>query len=320
MRPTVIAADAAREGPSLPQPMPAVIGGPGRAAAADAMPAPTRLPAGAAPQSAPILQPVVLGTKPCLPLPLSREDLARRHPGLAPEVVEEMACLLETELPAAPVALPCERLGRAAQQQHAWLVDQVLAASEAEVLRIVPCHLGRLAAILDGLAQSLRAPSWGRRLRRPVRVRFEEVRAEIDMLRARLQGSIAELQALHERLAELQRTGRQLGTRVAALASIADAWAASADLPETPQLQQRALSLGHTGAQLQQQDLLLGSLCGDCLRLCAVVDHAVLIQLPAWLATVAALPRHADLHDTQRLVLLEGLQSLLGQLPRHSGK
>lgn len=294
IRPTVIGSDGDPERSTPPAIQPTVI--------ASGTPAPT---AAAAPTRLPGVQRRTLA--------VDRDQLARRFPEASPAQIERAAGVLATIAPEVFDRGAAERFGRELQVRHAQWVDQLLATMDHDALRAAPRHLDRLFQLLDDVATSLRpsALPWNRR--RSPGARLAACRPEIDMLREQLKTCDAQLAQARQQLADAAQSATGMAEELHALQLAADILREHLPPERAQPLQDRVVSLGKTLALLQQQALQNQQSGLQLARLAERIHEAVMVSLPAWLATVSALPDEPP-NDTQRYLLLQQLQTVLDKL------
>ncbi|HSI47426.1 MAG TPA: hypothetical protein VLA61_04120 [Ideonella sp.] len=345
-RPTVIGGATPPPADSSTPLAPTRIGSPGPTAPASALPSapspasaaplpsamPTRLPAAAPPTAPPAASHAlsVVTTKadatpsrlpgvPRKPLAVDDATLAEQFPDAPPTLLARARLLLAGVVPAVFDRPAAERFGRETQARHAALVDELLQLMDHELLRAAPRHIERLLALLEDLAETL-APStsalpWSRR--KAPRARLATLRPEIDTLRAALEAADGPLAKLRAQLATNQQAAAELLTELQALGLATEALPGL--LPAAQRetlalsLQDRLVSLARTQATLQQHRLQAEQADHQLAQLASRLHDTVRVSLPAWLASMAALPAEPA-HDTERFLLQERLHAVINGL------
>jgi hypothetical protein len=299
-RPTVIGGKAPSSADVhgvTPLPAPTVIGagvaGPHTPASSASPPEVSRLPG-----------------QPRRPLQIDRATLASRFTGTPPEVIDELLTQISRHIPEAMDALAGERLGRDTQQAYAEALNRALAWSQHKAVRTGQRHLTRLREVLTEVGDHFDGRQWNWLRRRSAPARLKAAMAELHALKNLLQQTHQELDAVRQgldavlvELANLQRVALAQVLLVEVLTPHVGA-ATQASLLA------RGLSLAQTAEQIRQQWPQTRQVQADVGQLSHTLHDAVWVQLPAWLATVGALPESA-LTDTQRYQVADSVQTFL---------
>jgi len=210
------------------------------------------------------------------------------------------------------------RLGLQAQKEYAALVQRLLQAMSADVLRAAPQHLARLLGLLQACAEDFAAAPGlvGQWLRRDRPRALALHRGEIEQLRAALAACVDALDAPTQQVAQVRRRLPGLFDQLMA-ASVACEWLAQGRGPALDEdvrgvLAERALALARSAALVRQQQAQSAASAQGLAALRERIQEAVLIALPAWLAQLAAQP--AELNDTQRFVARDALGQIIDRL------
>lgn len=252
----------------------------------------------------------------CFGIDVPLEDLARFFPQHDNGVLVRSAAVVGSVVAASLGWSQAQGLGLAEQKRHGLLVQRLLDAASADVLRSAPQHVARLLAILSMCAQDLDPASrlaglWRRRTKTGAlqlhRQEIEQLKAKLLAAMATLEGPINEAMAIRGELTALAQD--------LLAASLACEWLSERDefnVEVRSALLERSLSLRKTVALAHQQALQSTESATRYDALRDRIQDAVLVALPAWLATIAAQPDEPN--ETQRFVARDELTSIIDRL------
>jgi hypothetical protein len=258
-------------------------------------------------------------------------DIARLSPGVAPAVAATAVRLVEGFVVEGARDRTITLWGHGAQQEYADLVARTLDLARADelgrvrayVTRMIDllgaidlpviCGIGRPAGVFDRL--------FGGTGRIDTLCALEDARAELDQLVRLTAAALDPLLRLRDRLSEQARRIEATGGDIEAAALAAGFLADHLSITQ-PALSQRflerAMSLTRSVAQLRGDDPLRAAQAEQPLHLIAAIQEAVLVAMPAWLSTIAALTATASgarsPNPTEAGELQHRLQTILQQL------
>jgi hypothetical protein len=285
---------------------------------------PTRLPAAAPAPSAPRLagHPTrVLGqarTGPDVPI----ADLQKRFPALSIDDAERLQQVLRGTVPDALALREALAWGAGQQQRHADLAERALQLAQSPQRVAAQQHVQRLHVLLQEVAEAIDEqlqPGLLSRWRAGAWEVLASQRAEIDQLRRALatsaQSLAAQLDEMHAMQLELRALAPALQAQALAAGWLAEHPGAARDggrIADT--LLQRAAALTSSQSHVLAAQVLRERDDAALRALCAAIQHAVLLLLPAWLEKAAHAGGAAATPTAQR-ELGHQLQALLTQLP-----
>ncbi|MCU6453329.1 hypothetical protein LPN01_04485 [Sphingomonas sp. A2-49] len=224
--------------------------------------------------------------------------------------------------------------GHDAQKNYAAIVSRTLALSQAEVLSRARGYVRRMVDLLGGIDLEaicgLRPPSGvfgrlfggaGDRIDSPRE--FEAARVELDQLIALTGAAIEPLLELKEALEEQARLIRAVTTEIEA-AALAAAFLSEHHTTDQPALSrrflERSMSLTQTVLQIRGGASLHDNQGEQPLRLISAIQDVVLVAMPGWLGTMAALttassarrqpnPTEVGEHQQQLRTILQQLKA-----------
>jgi hypothetical protein len=233
-------------------------------------------------------------------LELSTEDIRTRFPGLDADLAEAVRHMLRQAVVQTLGLREAGSWGVAAQERHAGLVEQALQLGQDPQWMAAQHHLARLHDLLDELAQALQHqlhPGLLTRLRPSLPEVVGARQDEIALIRKALAGSADSLQAQSEALTALHgvlaNVRREVSAGSIAASLLADALSSSQGAERTA-LHARALLLTQSSAHMDGTQTLLGCALQERQSLLVAIQAAVLVQLPAWLASVQSVSRETQ--------------------------
>lgn len=305
LRPTVVAGPAATAPDQGPRPTALPTGRPARAPETKAMKAGLDLGRSQPPAPVPptpVTAPTAIRGAPPRRPAVGLADLRRHAPQARPQVIERALTLLRGVNLDAFGERQAALWGQDLQREHAGLVSGALDLSQSEALHRAAAHLGRLTALLGSIdveaAVGANPPpgliGWLVRSGNAAVDTTEELaaaRAEIDQLLGLLAEAMPRLLTLREAIERHWGRIEAAGDKAEALALAAEALAGEVrpDRPDLARrLDERAMSLIHTLAQVRGAAGLREAQAEQPMRLVAAIQDVALVQLPGWLASVMA--------------------------------
>ncbi len=339
LRPTVVGAPAERfcipevttreRDKAVIAPKPSVMTTPARA------PRPARAPAKAAapePRNAGVVKPTAIPGVERKRIAVDRADLAKLSPQSRPGVLDEARCLVESFVVEGARDRQAVLWGHRLQQDYSKLVSRSLELSQAEIVKRVTAHIGRMTDILAAIdleAVCGVAPARGllTQYLKTVNSRIDtpdelqRARAELDQLLALMGAALEPLLSLKETLERHSRGIEGIGDEVEAAALAAEFL--SGHLGDnakalSQRFLERSMSLTQTVAQIRGSAAMRTLQIEQPLRLIAAIQNVALVMVPGWLGSIAALAAMLEekrqVTPTQAGELAYQLRTILQQL------
>ncbi|MEJ8856673.1 hypothetical protein WKW79_19010 [Variovorax robiniae] len=290
------------------QPMPTQ----GMASAAPATP----VPATAAAAAVPVPTPRPMAGEVRMGLQARPEDLAARFPALNSSQLTLASTMLGSVVAGTFNWSQAQDFGVELQKQYGAIVERLLEVASSNVMRTAPQYLARLLSLLEQCAQDYAPPSTivGRWLRKDKPRALDLHRNEIDELKKKLSRACDELEQPIAAVITIRGDLAGLAEQLVA-ASMACEWLMERDwVAEEVRLvlADRALMLTRTAGLVQEQQLQSLASAGNMDALRDRIQEGVLIALPSWLSTMAAVP--ADSNETQRFVARDDLRQIIDRI------
>lgn len=305
LRPTIVAQVALRpRKPAIPAATePAVVGLPQRPhSVPEADPSkPSSSIAPASPR--PVARPTAIqGAEPERVM-VEIENLRRLAPQARPTVLKRALVLVRGFVVNGASERRAVLWGHETQQEYGLLVSQGLEFSRADALRRVAFHVNRMTTILESIdleAACGAGPTPGvlSRLVRSAHARIdtpkklEAARTELDQIVRLLGEALPNLLSLKESIEQHWRRIEVLGDEAEAVALAAEFLAMRLQEKRSTLSRRyldRSISLVQTIAQIREATSLRDAQIEQPAHLVAVIQDVVLVRLPAWLGSVAAL-------------------------------
>lgn len=260
------------------------------------------------------------------------EDLRRLAPQARPAVLKRALALVRGFVVNGASERQAVLWGHETQQEYGLLVSQGLELARADALQRVAIHVNRMTTILGSIDLEAAcgagpAPGVFSRLVRSTYARIdtpeelEAARGELDQIVQLLGETLPDLLSLKQSIEQHWQRIEVVGDETEA-AALAAEFLAMRLQEKRPTLSRRyldrSISLTQTTAQIREAASLRDAQIEQPARLVAVIQDVVLVRLPAWLGSVAALEASAAGHrrvtSTEAGELAHRLRGLLQQL------
>jgi len=263
---------------------------------------------------------------------VDRADLARLSPQSGTSVLEEARRLIGTFVVEGARDRQVVLWGHRLQQDFSELVSRSLELSQAEIVKRVTAHIGRMSEILGAIdLEAVCGVGSGRGLftqyLATVNSRIDtpdellRARVELDQLLALMSAALEPLLALKDALERHSRRIDEVGDEVEAAALAAEflsAHLAGSAKPLSQRFLERSMSLTQTVAQIRGGASMRALQIEQPLRLVAAIQNVALVTVPGLLGGIAALTAMLEekrqVTPTQAGELAYQLRTILQQL------
>jgi hypothetical protein len=260
-------------------------------------------------RSEPVRASVLPGTQ-RKPLEVSVDELARRFPGTALELLERARGLLAGVTPQTMSTPAWLNFGVPAQESLSQLVKERVSLMETSVVPSVSQHLARMQHLLREVLDAME----GGFFKKPAATVWSSVVGEVRQLETLLSNAGPALGALLGAMAELAVKNKNAGETLHAN-SLAAEYLIDVVSPEAGHLlvsRATSLTASQTLALEQIQALSLDAI--QVQELSTLVQDGVLLQLPAVHSQLAGLSTKPS--DTQRYLATEKLNEIVNLMQR----
>lgn len=244
------------------------------------------------------------------PLSMSGTELKARFPQADDAVMDALQRELVRHMPDSMDALACEQVGLTQQQAWALLLDRTLAVTAHPSVRTGQRHVVRLRELLGEVLAQFQERGWGWLRLGAASKRVKQAQLEAQELKLLLARTHDELTTVRQTLQGVLDEMHLMHIEVMATVLLLDLLGPKVSASAQHSLLERGLSLTKTSHQVLQQTHHSQQVAADLSLLSRTLHDAVWVQLPAWQATLAALPE-GDWSDTQRYVVRDQTESFL---------
>lgn len=263
---------------------------------------------------------------------VDRADLARLSPQSAPGVLDEARRLVQAFVVEGARDRQAVLWGHRIQQDYSELVSRSVELSQADVMKRVTAHLGRMTDILGAIdleAVCGVAPARGllTQYLKTVNSRIDtpeelqRARVELDQLLMLMGGALEPLMSFKDTLERHSRRIEEIADEVEAAALAAEFLAAhlgDSAKPLSQRFLERSMSLTQTVAQIRGSASMRTLQIEQPLRLIGAIQNVALVMVPGWLGSIAALATMLEekrqVTPTQAGELTYQLRTILQQL------